>query len=77
MNHIDLLGWIGTACSILFYLYLSRKRVLPAYIIGFVGAMIWLSIGFMISMWSLVAKELVIMILIFMGYTSWKDSPYV
>lgn len=73
-SHTDILGWVGTALSLAFYLLLGLKRVQMAYIFLAASAVVWGILGYLTGLSSLVAKEVVVGFFVIWGWHNWHKG---
>jgi len=75
----DVLGWIGTAGLIIFYVLLAKRKILWAYAAGTTASILWLFVGLLTAIPSLVVLEVVIICINVYGMYNWfkeeKGTP--
>jgi len=74
MNYDNLLGWVGTVLSLLFYLLLAWKRVKIAYVALVLSAFAWGAVGYMTELPSLTFKEVAILFITLWGWKNWSKK---
>jgi hypothetical protein len=74
MTNGDLLGWIGTLLSLLFYLLLACKRVKLAYVSLVLSAFVWGYVGYTSGLNSLTFKEVAILFITLWGWRNWSKK---
>ena len=77
---LDMLGWVGFAGLGAFYWLLGSGKVLQAYIFSMIGAGAWLAVGIAIEFGhmavlpSLIAMELMVILVNIRGIIKWRDE---
>ena len=74
MSHGDMLGWIGTVLSLLFYLLLAWKRVKIAYVALVLSTFVWGYVGLTTDLTSLTFKEVAILAITIWGWRNWSKQ---
>jgi hypothetical protein len=70
----DLVGWAGTVLSLLFYVLLARRYVIPAYALCIAGAALWMVVGVVLGLPSLIFKEPIVIVVCLHGISCWRKD---
>lgn len=68
----DILGWIGTTLSLVFYWMLAVRRVRMSYVFLIVSAAVWGVVGGITGLPSLLVKEIIVVALAVWGLRNWS-----
>jgi nicotinamide riboside transporter PnuC len=68
---IDLLGWLGTVVSLLFYILLAKRHMTSSYIVGILASVIWVAVGVQSDLPSLVVKYFIVTGFLLWGWREW------
>lgn len=70
----NVLGWIGTILSLIFYLALSFKSIKIAYVALIFSALVWGMVGYLTDLPSLTFKEVAILFMTLLGWRNWNKK---